>query len=123
MNNKSYSILTKEIVNNSEDDRTVIATFFFFFFNVHMNRIHGFRPLLYHYIHQQHKSFSSDGIEEWWSLMDQLQTLRTNLHEVKDHSSEILLKLNHYMILDTDPTFYNLNYLNTLSRSPHSLGK
>lgn len=119
MNNKSYSILTKEIVNNSE----VPETFFCLVCNVHMNRIYGFQPLLYHYIHQQHKSFSSDGIEEWWSLMDQLQTLRTNSHKVKDHSSEILLKLNPYMILDTDPILDNLNYLNTLSRSHHSLGK
>ncbi|XP_060857271.1 tubulin monoglutamylase TTLL4-like isoform X3 [Metopolophium dirhodum] len=121
MNNKSYSILTKETVNNSEDDETEPEIFFCPACNVHMNKIYQFRPLLYHFIHQQHKSFSSDGIEEWWSPMDQLQILRTNLHRVKDHSSEIFLKLNPYLILDTDPTLDNLNYLNTLSRSPHSL--
>lgn len=120
MNHKSYSILTKEMINNSEDDGTVPDIFFCPVCNVHMNKINRFRPLD---IHQQIKSFSSDGIKEWWSSMDQLQTLRTNLHQVKNYSSEILLKLNHYQILDTDPTLDNLNYLNSLSRSLHLLGK
>lgn len=120
MNHKSYSILTKEMINNSEDDGTVPDIFFCPVCNVHMNKINRFRPLD---IYQQIKSFSSDGIKEWWSSMDQLQTLRTNLHQVKNYSSEILLKLNHYQILDTDPTLDNLNYLNSLSRSLHLLGK
>jgi len=108
------------MINNSENDRTVPDIFFCPVCNVHMNKINRFRPLD---IHQQLKSFSSDGIKEWRSSMDQLQTLRSNLHQVKDYSSEILLKLNHYLILDTDPTLDSLNYLNPVSRSLHSLGK
>ncbi|XP_022163960.1 uncharacterized protein LOC111029304 [Myzus persicae] len=118
MNNKSYSILPTDMFNNSKDDGTVLEHFFCPVCNVHMNRIKRFQPLD---IHQQHKSLSSDGIKELWKPMDQLQTLHTNLHQIKNHSSEVLLKLNPYLILDTDPTLDNLNYSNTLSRSPQSL--
>jgi len=120
MNNKSYSILLKEMVNNSEDDKTVPENFFCPICNGHMNRINRIRSLD---IHQQHKSLSSDGIKECWSPMDQLQTLCTNLHQVMDHSSKILLKLNPYLILDADSTLDNSNYFNILSRSPRSSGK
>lgn len=120
MNNKSYSILPTDMFNNSKDDGTVLEHFFCPVCNVHMNRIKRFQPLD---IHQQHKSLSSDGIKELWKPMDQLQTLHTNLHQIKNHSSEVLLKLNPYLILDTDPTLDNLNYSNVLSRYPHSVGK
>jgi len=120
MNNKSYSLLTKEMINNSEHDGTVPENCFCPVCNVHMNRIKRSRPLD---THQEHNAFSSDGIKERWCHIDRLQTLRTNSHQTMDHSSERLLKLNPYPILDTDPTLDNLNYSNALSRFPHSLGK
>lgn len=119
MNNKSYSLLTKEMINNSEHDGTVPENCFCPVCNVHMNRIKRSRPLD---THQEHNAFSSDGIKERWCHIDRLQTLRTNSHQTMDHSSERLLKLNPYPILDTDPTLDNLNYSNALSRFPHSLG-
>ncbi|XP_060848643.1 tubulin monoglutamylase TTLL4-like isoform X1 [Rhopalosiphum padi] len=119
MNNKSYSILTKDMINTSEHDESVPENCFCPVCNVHMNRIKRSRPLD---THQEHNAFSPDGIKERWCPMDRLQNLRTNLHQTMDHGSERLLKLNPYPILDTDPILDNLNYSNALSKSPHLLG-
>lgn len=119
MNNKSYSILTKDMINNSEHDETVPENCFCPVCNVHMNRIKRSRPLD---THQEHNAFSPDGMKERWCPIDRLQTIRTNVYQTTDHSSERLIKLNPYPILDTDPILDNLNYSNALSKSPHSLG-
>lgn len=74
-------------------------------------------------IHQEYSLFLSDRTEEHWCPIDRLQTLHTNLYQTADHSSEKRLKLNPYLILDTDPTLNNLNYSNGLSRYSDSLGK
>lgn len=110
------------MINNSKHNGTVLENLFCPVCNVHinMNKIKRFRSLD---ISQQHTAFSSDAIKEQCSSKDQLQTLSTNLHQIKDHSSEILIKLNPYLILDTDPTLDNLNHSNKLSRFPHSSGK
>lgn len=73
--------------------------------------------------HQEHNELSSDGIKERWCPMDRLQTLHTNFQQTRDQSSEKLLKLNPYPILDTDPTLHNLNYSNASSKSPHTFGE
>jgi len=120
MNNKSYSILTEEMINNTEHDETIPENVFCPVCNVHMIRIKRSRPLD---THQEHDTFSSDGIKKRWCPIDRLQTLRTNSHQTMDHSKERLIKLNPYLILDTDPTLDNVNHSNALSRSPHSIGK
>lgn len=120
MNNKSYSILTKEIISNHEHNGSVPENCFCPVCNVHMNRIKRSRPLD---THQEHNALSSDSIKERRCPVDRLQTIRTNLHQTMDHNSERLLTLTPYPILDTDPTLDNLSYSNALSRSPHSIGK
>jgi len=78
-----------------------------------MNRIKLSQPLD---THQRHNVFLSDEIKEQCYFIDRLRTYRTNLQQKIDHSSERLLKLNPYPILDTDPTLDNLNYSNALSK-------
>jgi len=60
-------------------------------YNVHMNRIKRFQQFN---THQQHKSLTSDGIKEQRRpiIIDQLQTLCTNLPQINFHRLEILLK-------------------------------
>lgn len=120
MNSKSYSILTKEMINNDEHNGSIPENCFCPVCNVHMNRVKRSRPLD---THQEHNAYSSDGIKERLCPVDRLQTLRTSLHPTMDHSSERLLKLTPYPILDTDPSLDNLNYSNVLTRSSHSTGK
>lgn len=120
MNSKSYSILTKEMINDHDHNEIVPENCFCPVCNVHMNRVKRSRPLD---THQEHNALSSDGIKDRQCSLDRIQTLRSNLHHTVDHSSERLLKLTPYPILDTDPTLNNLNFSNTLSRSPHSIGK
>jgi len=105
---------------NSEHDGTVPENRFCPVCNAHMNLIKKSRPLD---IHQAHKTFSSDGIKEQWHLKDNLRTFRTNFQQTMDRNKEKLLKLNPYLILDTDPTLDDLNYSNVLSRYPNSFGK
>ncbi|XP_025207302.1 uncharacterized protein LOC112603094 [Melanaphis sacchari] len=100
------------------DDRTASEDYFCTVCNVHMNIIKQSQPFD---IHQQYNAFSLDGIKEQLCPIDHLQTSHTNLHQKMDHGKETLLKLNPYLILDTDPTLNSLNYSNVLSRSPHSL--
>lgn len=119
MNNKSYSILTKEMINNHEHNGSIPDNCFCPVCNVHMNRIKRSRPLD---THQEHNGLSTDGIKERRCPIDRLQTLRTNIHQTMDNSDR-LLKLTPYPILDTDPTLDSLNFSNTLSRSSHSIGK
>lgn len=91
--------------------------------NVHMNLVKKSRPLDNH---QAHKIITSDGIKERGHLKDRVQTLRTDFQQTMDRNKEKkekLLKLNPYIILDTDPTLDNLNYSNGLSRNPHSFSK
>lgn len=118
MNNKSYSYLTKEMINNYEHNGSVPENCFCSVCNVHMNRIKRSRPLD---TRQEHNAFSSDVIKERRGP-DCLQTLHTNVHTTMDHS-ERLLKLNPYPILDTDSTLDGLNFSNTLYRSPHVIGE
>lgn len=73
--------------------------------------------------YQEHNVFLSDKTNEYWCPIDRVQTLHNNIHKIVNNSSERQLKLNPYLILDTDPTLNNLNYLNILYRYPHSLGK
>lgn len=119
MNNKSYSILTKEIINNYEHNGSVPENCFCSVCNVHMNRIKRSRPLD---THQEHNAYSSDEFKDR-RCPDRLQTLHNNLYPIKDHSSERLLKLTQYPILDTDPTLDISNFSNILSRSSHPIGK
>jgi len=119
MNNISYSILTKEKMEIG-DDGIIPGNIFCTVCNVHMNRIKRSQPLD---IHQQCNAFTLDRIKKQVYPIDRLQTLHTNSHKKVDHSKETLLKLNPYLILDTDPTLDNLNYSSALSRSSHSLGK
>lgn len=65
--------------------------------------------------------FSLDKIEERCPI-DHLQTLPNNLHQSMDHSSERPLKLNPYLILDTDPILDSSNLSIALLKT-HSLGK
>jgi tubulin polyglutamylase TTLL4 len=87
-----------------------------------MNRIKRSRALDTHNV-TEHNAFSSNGIKERQCPVDRFQTLRANLHQKIDHSSERLIKLTPYPILDTDPTLDDLNFSNKLSRSRHSIGK
>ncbi|VVC44640.1 Hypothetical protein CINCED_3A020272 [Cinara cedri] len=114
MNNKSHSILTKDTINNGN---SVQKNCFCPLCDIHMNRIK--RPLN---THQENNEKALDGIKEARCSIDRLQTLCTNLHQTMDHSSEKLLKLNPYPILDTDPTMDNLNFSTTLPKI-HSLGQ
>ncbi|VVC41200.1 Hypothetical protein CINCED_3A015863 [Cinara cedri] len=116
MNNKSYSILTKDEINN-EHNGCVPENCFCPLCDLHMNRIKKSRPLD---THQENNAFSIDGIKERRCPIDRLQTIRTNLHQTMDHSSERLLKLPPYPILNTDPTLDNLNFSTTLPKT-HSL--
>jgi len=120
MNNKPYSILTKEIVNDHEHNGSVPENCFCHICNIQMNRMKRSRPLD---THQEHDMFLSDGIKECRCPVDRLQTLRTTLHPTMDHNSERLIKLSPYPIFDTDPTLVSLNFSNSLSRSTHSIGK
>lgn len=120
MNNKSYSMLTKEMINNHEHNGSVPENCFCPVCNVHMNKIKRSRPLD---THQEHNVFSLDGIKDRRCPVDRIQTIHSNLHQNMDHNSERLLKLTPYPILDTDPTLDNLNFSTTLSRSPQSIGK
>ncbi|KAE9524189.1 hypothetical protein AGLY_015434 [Aphis glycines] len=107
------------MINNCEHDGYVLENGFCPVCNVPMNKIKKSRPFD---THQEHNTFSSDGNKERRCPIDRLQTVRTNLHQTRNHSSERLLKLNPYLILDTDPTLGNLNCSNALSRYPHSFG-
>jgi tubulin polyglutamylase TTLL4 len=123
MNNRSYSILTKQIFNNSKHTKNLPENVFCSVCNVYMNRIE--RSQLFD-THQEHNVFLSDRTKECWHSIDCLQTLHNNLHQTVDHtycSSERQLKLNPYLMLDTDPTLDNLKNSNALSRYSHSLGK
>jgi len=108
------------MVNNLSNVGTVSENVFCYVCNVYMKRIK--RPQTFD-THQEHNVFLSDRTEEHWCPIDRLQTLHTNLHQTADHSSEKQLKLNPYLILDTDPTLNNLNYSNGLSRYSNLLGK
>jgi hypothetical protein len=55
-------------------------------------------------------------------IIDTQKTLGANLYQNIDLSSERLLKLAPYPILDTDPGLKNLNFSSKLSRYPHSIG-
>lgn len=117
MNNKSYSMLTKEMINNHEHNGSAPENCFCTMCNRHMNRIKRSRGLD---TYQEHNAYASNGIKDW-RCPDRLQTLHNNLHPIVDHSSERLLKLNQYPISDNDDTTMDsLNYSNGLSRSPHS---
>jgi len=72
---------------------------------------------------QKHNELSSDGIKKRWRPIDHLQTLRTNFQQTRDQSSEKLLKLSPYPILNTDPTLNNLNYSKSSFKSPQTLSK
>ncbi|XP_026818449.1 tubulin polyglutamylase TTLL4-like [Rhopalosiphum maidis] len=122
MNNRSYSILTKQIVNNSKHEKDLPENVFCSVCNVYMNRIK--RSQIFD-THQEHNVFLSDRTKECWHSIDRLQTLHNNLHPTVDYtcSSERQLKLNPYLILDTDPILDNLSNSNALSRYSHSLGK
>uniref|UniRef100_A0A2S2PW90 Uncharacterized protein n=2 Tax=Schizaphis graminum TaxID=13262 RepID=A0A2S2PW90_SCHGA len=121
MNNRSYSILTKQIVNNFKHEKNFPENVFCSVCNVYMNRIKRSQILD---THQEQNEFLSDRTKECWHSIDCLQTLHNNLHQTVDHtsSSERQLKLNPYLILDTDPTLDNLNNSNSLYRYSHSLG-
>lgn len=119
MNNKSYSILAKDMINNHEHNGSIPENCFCHVCNVHMNRIKRSRALD---THPEHNAFSTDGIKERQCSVDRFQTLRANLHQKMDHSSERLLKLRPFPILDTDAALDNLDFSNALSRSPHSIG-
>lgn len=120
MNNKPYPIVSKEMMNNHEHNNgSVPENCFCPVCNVHMNRIKRSRPLD---THQEHNAFSLDGIKERRCPVDRLQNLRGSLHPTIEHSSERLIKLSPYPILDTDPSLDSLNFSNPISRSPHSIG-
>ncbi|CAI6358011.1 unnamed protein product [Macrosiphum euphorbiae] len=105
---------------NSEHAGTVPENCFCPVCNAHMHLVKRSRPLD---IHQSHKTFSSEnGIKEQCHLKDNLQTFRTNFQQTMDRNKEKLLKLNPYLILDTDPTLDDSNYSNVLSRYPNSFG-
>jgi len=120
MNNRSYPILTKQIVNNSNHKENVPENVSCSVCNVYTNGIKRSRTFD---THQEHNVFLSDRTKECQCSNDRLQTLHTDLHQTVDHSSERQLKLNPYLILDTDPTLDNLKYSNALYRYSHSLGK
>jgi len=105
---------------NSEHNGTVPENCFCPVCNTHMHLIKKSKPLD---IHQAHKTFSSDGTKERWHPKDNLQTLRTDFQQTMDRNKEKLLKLNPFLILDTDPTLDDLNNSNVVSRYPHSFGK
>lgn len=107
-------------MNNHEHDGSIPENCFCPVCNVHMNRIKRSRPLD---THQEHNAFLSDGIKERRCPVDCLQSFHSNLHPTLEHSSERLLKLAPYPILDTDPTLNGLHFSNALPRSPHSIGK
>jgi len=88
--------------------------------DVHMNKTKKSRPLDKQ---QEHNEFSADRIKERRCTIDRIQTLRTDFQQTTDLSSEKLLKLNPYPILNSGPTSNNLNYSNALPKSPHSFGK
>lgn len=117
MNNKSPSILIKDMINN-EHNESVPENYFSPVCDGTMNKIKSSRRLD---TYQKNEEFSFDGINGRYSI-DRLQTLPKNLHQAMDHSSENLLKLSPYSILDTEPTFLNMNLSTSLLRS-HSLGK
>jgi len=108
------------LVNNLPNVGTVPENYFCPECNVHMNKVKKPQPLD---THQEHNEFSADGIKERRYPIDRIQTFRTDFQQTMDRSSEKLLKLNPYPILDTDPTLNNLNYSNALSKSPHLFGK
>jgi len=111
----------KEKAINSEHNGTVPENCFFPVCNDHnVNLIKRSRPLD---IHQTHNTFSSNGIKERRYPKDHLRTVSSNSHQTMGCNTEKLLKLNPYLLLDTDPTLDNLNYSNVLSRCPHSVGK
>jgi len=118
MNSKPYSISTKEMVINSEHKGTVSENCFCPVYNEHMSLIKRNQPLDNQLAHN---SFSSDGNKERWYPKDCLQTVSSNLHQTMNCNTEKLLKLNPYLILDTDPTLDNMNCSN-ISRCPHSVG-
>lgn len=105
---------------NSEHDGTVPDNCFCPVCNAHMNLIKKSRPID---IHQAHKTISSNGIKERWHLKDNLQTLRTDFQQTMNRNKEKLLKLNPYLILDTDPTLDDFNYSNVQSRYSHPFSK
>lgn len=117
MNNKSYSILTKDMINN-EHNGSVPENCFCPICDVQMNKIKRSRLLE---TYQENNEFSLDGIKERCPI-DCLQTFRTNLHHTMDHSSERLPKLNPYSILDTDSTVDSSHFSTALLRT-HSSGK
>lgn len=114
MNNKPYSILTKEMIHSHKHNNgSIPENCFCPVCNVHMNRIKRSRPLD---THQEHNAFSSDGPKE-------RRSLRSNFHPTIDHGSERLIKLSSYPVLDTDSTLDSINFPNAISRSSHSIGK
>jgi len=119
MNNRSYPILTKQIVNNFNHKENVPENVCSVC-NVYTNKIKRSQTFD---THKVHNVFLSDRTKECQCPKDYLQTLHTNLHQTVVHSSERQLKLNPYLILDTDPTLDNLKYSNALSKYSHSLGK
>lgn len=120
MNNKPYSILTKEIMTNQEHNGSIPEDCVCPVCNVHMNRIKRSRPLD---THQDHNAYSSDGIKERQCPVDRIQTIRSNLHPAIDNSSEILQKLSSYPTLESEPSLNSLNFSNSSCRPPHSNGK
>lgn len=119
MNNKSYSLLTKDMINNHEHNGSIPENCFCHICNVHMNRVNRSRALD---THPEHNAYVSDGIKERQCPVNRFQTIRANLHQKIDNNSERLLKLTPYPILDTGSTLDNINFSNTASRSPHSIG-
>jgi len=108
------------LVNNLPNVGTVPQNYFCPICNVHLNKLKISLPLD---THQEHNEFSKDGIKERRCPLDRIQTLRTDFQQTMDRSSEKLVKLNPYPIMDTDPTLNNLNYSNALSKSLHLFGK
>lgn len=108
------------LVNNLPNVGAVQENYFCPVCNVHMNKLKKSRPLD---THQEHNAFSKDGIKERRCPLDRIQNLRTDFQQTMDRSSEKLVKLNPYPVMDTDPTWNNLYYSNALSKSLHSFGK
>lgn len=83
-----------------------------------INRIKRSRQLD---ISQEHNAFSSARIKERCPV-DRLQTFHSNSYSNTDNSSKRLLKLNPFLILDTDPSLDSSNVSRALSRSPRPIG-
>lgn len=84
-----------------------------------MNRIKRSRP---HDTSQELNSFSPDRIKEQRCPVDRLQTLHSNSYSTMDNSGR-LLKLNPFLILDTDPSLDSLKFSSALPRTLRPIGK